>query len=97
MIKPGIWRTRGGALVSVDKRITLKFMAHSGPGTLDVWKGRCLDCGENFTWQIDGSWSPVQRHALDLVSRASAHGRVSRDCTVSHFESHVVASHHNKK
>lgn len=97
MIKPGIWRTRGGIVVAVQKKIAVNYMGPNGPGTAEFWSGCCLDCGARFTWQLDGSYSPVQRHDLDLMSKSSAHGYVPQGCKTSHFLSREVSGSRKKK
>lgn len=85
MIKPGIWRTRGGVFVAVHKKVEYGYVGPNGQSVWRGWSGQCLDCGAKFTWDENGAYSPVTRHDLDITGKSSAHGRVSSRCMKSHF------------
>lgn len=66
-IAPGEWCMRNGHTAKVEKLLQLPY----GEGKhFPVWKGICVDCNEPKTWNINGTYAAVGKHALDIVGRA---------------------------
>lgn len=66
-ISRGDWRMRNGHLARVDRAIALDA---GGGKTFPVWFGKCVDCNEPKTWNINGTYAAVGLHPLDIVARA---------------------------
>lgn len=66
-IAPGLWRMRNGHTARVEKLLQLPY----GKGKLfPVWKGLCVECNEPKTWNINGTYAAVGKHALDILGAA---------------------------
>lgn len=69
-ISPGLYRMRNGHTANVKSRKDLPYTDSAGLAKVyPIWWGICVECGEPKTWNVNGTYSPVAKHANDLMVR----------------------------
>lgn len=70
VISPGLWTMRNGHTAKVDRAIPLHYADAAGrPQIFTVWIGKCVDCNEPKTFNINGTYAVIGKHANDIVGR----------------------------
>lgn len=70
-LHPGCWKMRNGHVAEISRAIPLTFNDALGkPQIFPVWFGKCLDCSEHKTWNINGTYAANGEHANDIVGNA---------------------------
>lgn len=65
-ISPGLWRMRNGHTAEVLRAQNLPY----GDGKqFPIWVGKCSDCSEPKTWNLNGTYAAVGKHANDIIGR----------------------------
>lgn len=66
-IAQGLWQMRNGHTARVESLLQLPY----GDGKkFPVWKGKCVECGEHRTWNINGTYAAHGKHPYDLMRPA---------------------------
>lgn len=60
---------RNGHTAEIKQQVKLPFDGKRGPEFFLVWKGRCVQCDETKTWNLDGTYSVSGPHEWDVVSK----------------------------
>lgn len=66
-IKEGEWRMRNGHTAQVLGLLNLPYKDGAVSKNFPVWKGRCVECNEPRTWNINGTYAAVGKHGYDIV------------------------------
>lgn len=72
VVECGLWQMRNGHIARVEKRIDIPYESGGKACLFPVWKGRCLECNDPLTWNINGTYAAIGKHPFDLVRPAPA-------------------------
>lgn len=68
-LSPGLWRMRNGDTAEIVKLLHLPYKDSAGKQQqFQVWSGRCVDCQTPSTWNLNGCYAAVGKHAYDIIS-----------------------------
>lgn len=68
-IAPGRWEMRSGHTALVTHQKILKY-GDKQDKSFPIWVGHCIDCNAPLTWNINGTFAAVGKHANDIVGPA---------------------------
>lgn len=65
-IAPGLWKMRNGHIAKIIGTLKLPY----GVGKFfPVWKGVCVECNDPKTWNLNGTYAAVGKHANDIIGQ----------------------------
>ena len=69
-IAPGRWRMRNGHIAQITHQKWLEYESAGKNAVFPIWFGRCIECNEHCTWNLNGTCAAVGKHAYDILVAA---------------------------